>query len=262
MPDEQSINFDPTLPVAEAFASVPADFKAFLKSSFSVLSKVVEAGKLAELVTQISSQGADGRVALSEAKGFALQAGIETTEAHRLFSAVTFLASAIVNQKDLTAEEFVSVGVRTGFIAEVDSGNVLLLTQAFAANRAPMTKVNRQNRLIHALLPSLTSFQTVVDLRPSFSDDGTAIRFAVPVIIARIVNDSTEDVWVQMSKKQVEQLISDMQEVKRKVEALEEWAGKQPFIPGVTNDYIRQSILAGTGDANRRFAVMVQRASR
>jgi len=65
-------------------------------------------------------------------------------------------------------------------------------------------------------------------VRPSFSKDGAAIRFTVPVIIGHIVNDSTEDVWIQMSKKQVEQLISDMQGVLSKVEVLERWTAKLP----------------------------------
>ena len=101
--------------------------------------------------------------------------------------------------------------------------------EGIAKNRAAITRTNKENRLVHAVLPSLRQFRTVVDLRPSFSEDGTVIRYAVPVIIALIANDLTDEVWVQMSKKQAEELISDLQDVLRKITALEQWAAKQPY---------------------------------
>jgi hypothetical protein len=230
MPEDEQFYFDPSLPISESFASVPAEFKAFLRAAFSSLAKVVAAGKISELVEQLSSDGTDGRtISRATSVTFAAQAGIDLEQALRLFSAATFSAAALVSQRALTPEEFVSAGVQVGFIAETDSRNVLLLAQGIVANRTPIAEITKQNRLVHALLPSLASFRTVIDLRPSFTDDGNSIAFSVPVIVGHIVNDSTEDVWIQMSKKQVERLISDLQDVLRRVDVLEQWAGKQPY---------------------------------
>lgn len=227
MPENDQFFFDPSQPVSDSFAAVPADFKAFLKSSFSILAKLVAAGKISELVSQISS---DARaISRGAAKTFATAAGIEVDEARRIFAAATFAAASFVNQKALTPEEFVAAGVQAGFIAESDRRNVSSLAQEIVANRISLAESDKHDRLVHALLPSLASFTTVIDLRPSFTDDGGAIGFAVPVIVGHIVNDSTDDVWIQMSKKQAERLISDLQDVLRRVEVLERWAAKQPY---------------------------------
>lgn len=228
MPDkEQSIYLDPSLPISESFATLPADFKTFLRGAFALLAALVATGKTPELVAQVSSDEGEpwSTLSRSAANAIASQLGIEEDRVGRVFSAAMFCSAAFVNQKGLTPEEFVSAGVRLGFIAEADNRNVLLFAQAIAANRVSLTDTNKQNRLVHTLLPSFAAFHTVVDLRPSFTEDGTAIKFTVPVIIAHIVNDSTDDVWLQMSKKQVERLISDMQDVLRKLEVLERWSG-------------------------------------
>lgn len=92
MPDEQPVYFDPSLPISESLATLPADFKAFLRAAFSVIAKVVASGKISELVTRVSSEGADGRTSISAARAFAAQAGIDVDEAGRLFTAATFSA--------------------------------------------------------------------------------------------------------------------------------------------------------------------------
>ena len=71
----------------------------------------------------------------------------------------------------------------------------------------------------------LTKFSTMIDLRPGFSEDERSIKFTVPVVIARVTNDETDDdVWFQMSKRQVERLIIDLQNVLVKVEVAEKWS--------------------------------------
>ncbi len=102
---------------------------------------------------------------------------------------------------------------------------------SFSVSRRELWRINSrfrretdENRLVKALLPSLTSFSCLVDLRPSFGGNGQEIKFSVPVVLAHIANDSTDDAWIQMSKSQVERLILDLQDVLRKISVLENWA--------------------------------------
>jgi hypothetical protein len=51
------------------------------------------------------------------------------------------------------------------------------------------------------------------------------VKYAVPVILARIGTDSgKKDLWLQMSKKQAQRLITDLETALRKVDVAETWA--------------------------------------
>ena len=155
--------------------------------------------------------------------------GVKKEDVPRLFAAVTFCTSTLIEQKSLTASVFVNTGVSLGLIAEEDKEHVGRFMDAVLSNREPVANMAERARVASTLLPRLTTFSTTIDLRPAFNDDGTAIKFSVPVIIAHVENDSTDDVWVQMSKTQVERLITDLQEVLERVGVVEKWAEEKPL---------------------------------
>jgi hypothetical protein len=226
MPDDrESLYIDPSLPVSQAFEMLPGAFRIFLKEAFSRLAKVVTAGKLAELESLASSEDATNTpLSRSAAKAAAVQLGVGIEEVPGIFASATFCVGILVAQKRTTADELVSAGIEAGLIAPSDRSSVHRFAESIIANRGSIADTGKRHRLVQALLPSLTSFSCLVDLRPSFTDDASAINFCVPVVIGHLVNDSTEDVWIQMSRAQVERLILDMQEVLRKVDVLEKWA--------------------------------------
>ena len=230
MPDDQEFHLDPSVPLAESFKTIPADFKKFLRRGFASLTNVVARGQIADLAKRASEAASTGPT-LSKASGrdLAVQYGVGREDVPSLISAAVLCTAAVVAQKKLTADEFVKMGLQVGFIAPNDEANARALADAIVNDRDSLRKISRRARLEKALLPSLTSFNTVVELRPSFVEDDSAINFAVPVVIAHIGNDSADDAWVQMSKAQVQQLIGELQDALRRIGTLEKWAATMPF---------------------------------
>ena len=119
-------------------------------------------------------------------------------------------------------------GIKAGFIDTNEQKSARQFIDALIQSRVPLVEMTEKSRVATRLLPSLTSFSTVVDVRPAFNEDDSAIRFSVPVVIAHIENDSTEeDIWLQMTKRQVQNLIADLQAVLTKVDVIEKWAAEK-----------------------------------
>jgi len=229
MPDErESIYIDPSLPISGSFEMLPSAFKVFLKEAFSRIAKIVAAGKLSELTSLAGSGDATGALpSQSASKEAAARLGIDVDEIPAVVAAATFCVGILVARDGTNADQLVNAGIEAGLIASSDRAGVHQFAESVVANRSSIADLTKRHRLVHALLPSLTAFTCLVELRPSFTEDASAIKFCVPVVLGHLINDSTDDVWIQMSKTQVERLILDMQDVLKKIEVLEKWSAKR-----------------------------------
>jgi len=226
MPEEAPLYINPSLPIREAFSSLPAGFKNFLKSGFAIVAALTEKGKTADVLNVVLDEDSSGAgLSRTAGKEISTNLGINADDVPELIATVTFCVSIFIQQATLSAAEFVSAGVEMGFIDSKQQTTIKRFIDFVVENRASSSEITERKRLTARLLPMLTRFSTVVDIRPGFTDDETSVKFSVPVVIARIENDSTtDDLWMQMSKRQVERLIIDLQEVLRKVEIAEKWS--------------------------------------
>ena len=85
-----------------------------------------------------------------------------------------------LSSQKVSTDEFVAASLQAGIITEHDQGGARAFANAILNNRNALEQNRDQKKLATALLPALTQFQTVVDLRPSFSDE-EEIEFMVPV---------------------------------------------------------------------------------
>jgi len=226
----QPLYIDPSLPVSEAFNELPPGFKIFLKNGFSILTKAVKAGKTTEFVKTVIENGitAGTPTSRSAAVEIAKQLSVKVDDVHKLLAAVAFSTSTVVAQQSLSSDDFVQAGVRAGFIDADEQYLARQFIEALVQSRIPIVEINEKSRVASRLLPSLTTFSTVVDVRPAFNDDDSAVRFSVPVVIAHIENDSTNDgIWLQMSKRQVQNLIADLQLVLTRIDIIEKWSAEK-----------------------------------
>lgn len=226
MPDEETLYIDPTLPVREAFNNLPAGFKSFLKRGFSTVAFLSKKGLTVELITMILEEDTGG-TALSPtaSKEIAERLWLKPGDVPQVTATVTFCLSMFAQQEGLSPAEFVSAGLEDGFLVQSDQEQIKQFLQVVADSRSSAAEMTERKRLASRMLPMLSRFSMMIDIRPAFSDDDSTVKLSVPVVIAQISNDTNDDdLWFQMSKRQVERLIVDFKEVLRKIEVAERWS--------------------------------------
>src|ERR1700728_1925037 len=223
---DQSIVLNPTAPLKEVLSDLPSGFKTFLRKGFALLAGLSSREKITDVVDVVLEEESPGRISHSVAKDISARLGIPTDDVSALFATATFCITILIQQKTLTADEFIATAGQMGIISEKDQVPLLPFIDFIAESRSVVSEAADKNQLAARLLPSLTRFSTMIDIRPSFGDDEEkGGKFSVPVVFARIETDSTEDdVWFQMSKKQLQRLINDLQAALRRVEIAEEWS--------------------------------------
>jgi hypothetical protein len=127
-----------------------------------------------------------------------------------------------------TAEEFVAACVDAGLVDD-SSRPVVEEFARDAARETPSIKaVLRQAEVSHEVLPSLVQLQATVDVRFSFEED--RVTASVPIVLVYIDTDAAHhEIWFQMTKRQVEKMIADLQGVLKNIEAAQR---ALPPIPG------------------------------
>jgi hypothetical protein len=223
----ESIFLNPTAPLKDVLSDLPSGFKAFLKNGFSILAGLSTKEKITDVVYVVLEEESPGRITRSVAKDISERLGIPTDDVSPLFTTATFCITIFIQQKTLTADEFIVAAGEIGIINEKDRVALHPFIDFVAESRSVASDVTDKNQLVARLLPALTRFSTIIDIRPSFGDDEVekGVKFSVPVVLARIETDSTEnELCFQMSKRQLQRLIGDLQQAFRRVEIAEKWS--------------------------------------
>ena len=127
-------------------------------------------------------------------------------------------------------EEFLVAATRVELIRPEIQAKVRSFLDNIVADRVEVKKALRRASLPSQVLPFLTDFEVVVDLRVAYEDD--AVLSVVPVALFHIDTDAnSQEIWFQASKGQLERLKADIDSTLKKMEAAEKWGSRETEKP-------------------------------
>ena len=200
----------------EAFEGIPRGAKAFLKKGFGIIAGIPE-DKYRQLMEAVIRSADWPR--LSVEKDLHIKMGVKEKEASPLMAAASLVIFELSSGEG-SVEETLGAAMAAEVIEKTHSSAVRKFAQAVELDRTELKNAFKKSSLASAVLPSLDDFDMVVDVRVGF-EKGHA-RYTVPVVIAHIDTDIPQkELWVQISKRQVETLIKDLRDTLRRVEEVE-----------------------------------------
>ena len=211
----------PDAPISEILSELPKAFRAFLKEGFRTLGKVSADRYLSLTRAATESYGSPYGAFGAD---FAAKLGLERQESQNLLGAASFLI-AILSEAQETANQFMEAAASQGILDDEHKGAVLKLAEIIISEKSAIRDARERLSVASALLPSLTTFRTEVDVRLRF--DKGIINLAVPVGLIHIDTDfDNEEVCFQLTRNQLEGIIEDLKETLRRVQEAERWAGR------------------------------------
>lgn len=202
-----------SIALAESFSDMPQSMKAFLKTGFLVLSRITQ-DKFSALAA-IALQAAQSRYRV-EVEDAAKQLGINADDMGTLLPALSFLTAFVSNRTE-KPEQLIAAAIEANVIPDSARQVVSNFSQVLAAQRETLRHEFERSRLANRVLPSMMAFEVAVDVRLHPKQD-----LAVPVAVAHIDTDVAHtELWFQMQKADVEQLIDTLQKTSRQMSEAE-----------------------------------------
>jgi hypothetical protein len=202
----------------DRFSNMPSGIKAFIRDGFSVLAKVppTKMGDLFQVVLGSIEYGSVVDESEAQAK-----LGITKDDARPLLAAVSLVASTL-SSKDETADELIEELAKAGALDPVNRPAALKFAFEVVAKRTVVHQTFERSQLASRVLPSLDDFEATVDVRLGF--DKNRIAFSVPVALVHIDTDARgQELWLQLSKRQIQKIIGDLQDTLEKMSVAEAW---------------------------------------
>lgn len=213
------IHIPPTGASKEFFADMPATIKAFIGDGFRVLSKLPKEKR--EEVRRVTVESLEAGNNMEET-ALASRLDISKTQARSLLAATTLFATFLLNT-DEKPEQMVTNGIEAKVIQPDDSAAVLTFYEAIERDRSALKDALERSRFSGEVLPSLDEFETTVDIRLGFEKG--RLSFAAPIALIHVDTDARgQEVWLQVTKRQVEQILRELQETLRRMDEAEKWA--------------------------------------
>lgn len=218
MPDF-SIHIPAGSPLDENVSGLPDEIKTYLGKGFAALARLPE-DKLQALM-EVSEENMASPFVASRAD-IASKLGINAEDVTVLMTAISFATFTLTSRAD-TPEAFVRALTSANVVLAAHALSALRLAQAIGGKRAALREALERSRIASAVLPSLVQFSTVTDLRLGFEKG--QVGFAVPVVVIHLGTDAEgEEIWFQANEKQLENLIKDLEEARRRIDEAEKWA--------------------------------------
>ena len=134
------------------------------------------------------------------------------------------MASTLSNRED-SADVVVDEFVKAGALETGDRTAVLRFASAVASRRGTFKQVMDRSRLASEVLPSLLEFESTVDIRLGFEKGRVAVF--MPVALLHIDTDAQgQEVWLQLTRLQLEKIAEDLQETLKQMVEAENWVNK------------------------------------
>ena len=149
---------------------------------------------------------------------------IPVNQIDSLFAASMFTVSVL--GEGGSADEFINSCITAGVIREDRAPKIRSFLNTIVAQQPQIGRTIRRAAMPAQVLPCVSNFEVVVDLRMAF--DGEAIAEVVPVAIVHVDTDAeVEELWFQASKQQMQQLKIDVDEAIRRMELAEAWGNRE-----------------------------------
>jgi hypothetical protein len=198
---------------------MPQEVKTYLGKGFAVIARLSE-DKLAAMVEVAKDYMAFPSSA--RRSEVASRFGITREDAMAMTTAISFMTFFLTSRAG-TAEDFMRGLMATNVVDKAQQPSVLRVAQAIDNSRAALREISERYRIANALLPSLTRFESTIDLRLGF--EKSELGFAVPVALMHVDTDAEgEELWFQVTQRQLEALIKDLEEARRRMDQAEKWS--------------------------------------
>lgn len=206
--------------IAESFSQVPVNYRHFLRRGYEVAGRVDPALHGALLQIAASSYEEGGAFGTPENAELGIKLGVDPEFVPALLASTTTLLVAVAQMRR-GAAEFVEAAVASEIIPVASRDAIHRLATRAESDRATSRIALQRADLRKEVLPSLSVLETSVDLRLGFTD--SRIELAVPVVVVHIDTDAmTQELWFQMSKGQLEALITHLTRLKDEVAQAEQ----------------------------------------
>lgn len=200
----------------EAISDMPARIKTYVRTGLTVLSGVPE-NNLSILFDLVLETIQSGKV-MTDFEVLT-RLGISQADAPVLFGALSLLAS-VASTREESADQCVKITVDTKLVDASQASLALKFFSAVMQKRQLIRRALQVSSLSGAVLPSLVDFDIVVDVRFGF-EKGRMTETAA-VILMHINTDARgQEVWLQVTKVQLEGMIKELEETLRNVEQAE-----------------------------------------
>lgn len=110
------------------------------------------------------------------------------------------------------------------FLESADAPAVVALAQVILRDRDALAVIVERARIGVEVLPSFESLAATTDVRLGFKEG--RVSLAVPVVVAHLDTDFIKGLWFQLTRGQLELLITQLEHAKRNLEAAEQWIEK------------------------------------
>jgi hypothetical protein len=213
----------PGRPLDETFSDMHPSFIRFLKPGFSVLTRIPPHlyGRLTkEFVETVgpSHLRNDGKVAVG--------LGVKEDEVGPLLAAVSVVGLSL-SQTEETADNFVAAALKAKVINDAEKATLLAFAQGIVKDRIHLAAVLGRSQVVSEVLPTLTDFETTIDVRPVF-EKGQIVG-SVPIILVHMDTDASDmELWFQISKNDLQHVLESLSDSLRRVEQAENWLNAKP----------------------------------
>lgn len=199
--------------IARRIGAYAAHVRPYFKTAFAAASEASETARAAILEKLIETLKG-GRRGISGTD--LAQIGPFTADVADQLATVYSLMIGMFSESTATADDFVDAAKDILF-EPVNEPVVRSIALAICNRRAEIDLTVSVAQLAGVVLPSLRSISVAVDVRVKV-DDG-AVTLAVPVVVMQISTDVDErDLFLQLSKGDVEQVILKLQGILKDIE--------------------------------------------
>jgi len=198
---------------------MPASVRRYLVTGLNVLAKL-DTSKVASLIPLALSTYTADVPSDREFDRLAKEFGINRNQVPEFLGAINLITS-VLSERPESAEDFVKEAKNAGLVGEENLQNVKQFAELAIANRDIIKKQIDQEEVASEVLPTFTYFETTIDVRLTFSEEGRIER-TMPVALVHIDTDSREhEIWFQMSRSQAERVIEDLRAIVSKLQTAE-----------------------------------------
>ncbi|HET6246554.1 MAG TPA: hypothetical protein VFE47_02560 [Tepidisphaeraceae bacterium] len=222
-----SLRIPPTAPLADTLNEMPPSLRGVLREGFGLI-----ASQDPVRYPQIATAALESLASPSDAteRRILLQVSENEDAGKQILASATFLAWLVSTRKE-ELTKILSVAAEAQIIGESAVKPVTLLATLLASDKAQIRQNMERARLGAAVLPSLSEFSVVIDVRLDFEKDMTGpsgeVGLAVPVAVVHLDTDSyNQEAWFQMTRPELENMIDRLQLALDRLKKAEIWVKK------------------------------------
>jgi hypothetical protein len=209
-------------PISDLFVGMPTSIKTFVSEGFAALAKI-PASKREELMQVVLGSIDSG--SLVEETEAQTKFGLSSDDSRQMLLAAGLIASTLSRRREDTAEAIVDELEKAGALNVADRPAILSFASQVIEDLPTVKKAVERSQLASVVFPSLSQFQTAVDVRLGFEKN--RIAFSVPVVLVHIDTDAQgQEIWFQLTRRQVQKIVEDLQESLKQMSVADTWLDK------------------------------------